>query len=329
MIGKMAVSDLQIEEIRHEAYGNCLKFSNRVATVMVSLDYGPRIIHFSLGDGPNLMFFNREPGYMKCGPEFDRAFYPGAYWNIRGGNRLWIAPHSFPYAFYPDNDPVGYEMLDGAVRFSPPPRTQIGAQISTEVALDPFEAAVTVHHSVCNISAESKKWAAWSITSVDAGGLEIIPMTRRQTGVLPNRRIVLWPYTDIQDTRFMLKNQYAILRHDSAQSAPLKMGFNNEDGWACYIVKNMCFTIRFSYVEGAEYPDFGASYETFEDNRMVEMETLSPLRVLQPGESVTLTETWTLTEFLARDYPEGQDEIEKFADLMCRYSGRYPEKGKK
>jgi hypothetical protein len=75
--------------------------------------------------------------------------------------------------------------------------------------------------------------------------------------------------------------------------------------------------------------DFGASYETFEDNRMVEMEILSPLRVLQPGESVTLAETWTLTEFLERNFPERPDELEKFADLMCRYSGRYPEKGKK
>jgi len=123
---------------------------------MVSLEYGPRIIHFSLIDGPNVMFFNDDPTYIKNGPDFDRVFYPGAFWNIRGGNRLWIAPHSFPHAFYPDNEQVAYEILEGGARFVPPPRAEIGAQLATEVFLDPSEPKVTIHHTIQNISTSRK-----------------------------------------------------------------------------------------------------------------------------------------------------------------------------
>jgi len=67
------------------------------------------------------------------------------------------------------------------------------------------------HHTIQNISTSRKKWAAWSVTSVDKGGIEIIPLSQRQTGVLPNRQIILWPYTDISDTRLILKNSHALL----------------------------------------------------------------------------------------------------------------------
>lgn len=292
--GSMAKS-IHIEKIAHEDYGTCLKLSNRSVTVIISLDYGPRILHFSPNDGPNLLFFNRDPDYVKKGPDFDRVFYPGAYWNIRGGNRLWVAPHSYPDAFYPDNEPLEYVALESGARFTPKPRTHTGAQLSTDVLLDEEAPAITIKHSVWNLNPEPRKWAAWSITSVDAGGIEIIPLSQRQTGVLPNRQVVYWPYTNIEDERIILKNRYAVLVHDRNAAVPLKIGFNNDTGWACWANKGMCLTIRYEHVDCAEYPDFGVSYETFADDRMVEMEVLSPLKILQPGESVSLSEKWNLS----------------------------------
>lgn len=314
---------VQIEKIAHEEYGNCLRLSNHIVNILVSLDYGPRILHFSLNNGPNVLFFNTDPEYVKKGPDFDRVFYPGAYWNIRGGNRLWIAPHSFPHAFYPDNEPVEYALLESGARFIPKPRTQIGAQLSTEVLLDEERATVTINQSVCNISPEPKKWAAWSITSVDAGGVEIIPLSQKQTGVLPNRQVVYWPYTDIADNRIILGNQYAVLVHNRNVAAPLKIGFNNNAGWACYANKGMCLTIKYEHIDQQEYPDFGVSYETFADDRMVEMEIISPLKILQQGESVSLSERWSLSA-LGSVLTEGNRiEILKYAESILSNIGTY------
>lgn len=315
---------MKIEEIWHSEYGKCLQFSNGAATLAVTLDYGPRIIHYSLAGSANIMFFNRYPSYRKYGPDFDRIFYPGAYWNIRGGNRLWIAPHSFPHAFYPDNDPVEYEPIERGARFTPPPRMQIGAQVSIEVSLAAEGSRVAIHHTVRNIGKTTQRWAAWSITSVDAGGFEIIPMSDRQTGVLPNRHVAFWPYTDIGDSRIALGNRYAILRHDAANPNPLKIGFNAEDGWASYVVHSQCFTLQYSTIEGAEYPDFGVTYETFADDRMVEMEALSPLKTLRQGESVSLSETWSLTPIARKVDAQNPAQVAEFAEHLCRNNGENP-----
>ncbi len=315
---------MKIEEVHYIEYGRCLRFSNSVATLAVTLDYGPRIIHYALAGNPNVMFFNRDPSYKKSGPDFDRVFYKGAFWNIRGGNRLWIAPHSFPHAFYPDNEPVLYELIEGGARFIPPPRTCIGAQVQTDVRLVEEGSEVTIRHTVSNVSDSMQKWAAWSITSVDAGGIEVIPMSQRQTGVLPNRHIAFWPYTDLGDRRISLGNRYTLVRHDSSNPATLKLGFNNDEAWASYLVHGQCFTLRFNTDDGEEYPDFGVNYETFEDDRMVEMEALSPLKTLRRRESVSIEETWSLRALPPAIDMRNPSHIIEVAENLCKSYGKNP-----
>ena len=285
---------VKIEKTSHPEYGACIRLSNEKAILYITLDYGPRIIHYSLGDGPNAMFFNRDPDYLKNGEEFDKFFYPGAFWNIYGGNRLWVAPHSFPQAFYPDNGPVDFEIVEGGARFTPQPRTETRVQIRTNVRLDPFSSRVSIDHSVENMSSVPMKMAAWSITSVDGGGLEIIPQAERQTGVLPNRHISLWPYSDMRDARIAWGKRFISLKHDAHAKKQIKIGTNDEEGWACYLNKGQCFLLGYEHDREAEYADFGVSYETFSDDRMVEMETMSPLKLVAPGESVKHGETWRL-----------------------------------
>ncbi|MEW6550109.1 MAG: hypothetical protein AB1407_11690 [Spirochaetota bacterium] len=283
-----------VSEELHGTYGRCLRISNGLALLYVTLDRGPRILHYSLGEGPNMMFVNRDPGYRKSGEEFEKAFYPGAFWDIGGGNRLWIAPHSFPDAFYPDNEPVRFEPIEGGVKFLPPLRIPSRMQICTEVCLDPDSAKVVVRHGIENKNDSERKAAAWSITAVDAGGLEIVPQPRRRTGVLPNRRIALWPYSDMRDPRLGWGGALISLAHDPRVAAPVKVGIDNDEGWACYFNKGHCFVVEYVHRQEEDYPDFGVSYETFADGRMVEMETISPMRTLGPGETLWHEERWNL-----------------------------------
>ena len=61
-----------------------------------------------------------------------------------------------------------------------------------------------------------------------------------------------------------------------------------------YLKRNAFFIKTFDYDEGATYPDFGCNFETFTNAQMLEVETLSPLRTLAPGESLSHSETWHL-----------------------------------
>lgn len=308
--------DVKVERTQHSEYGACVHISNGTASIYVSLDYGPRILHYSLGEGPNVMFFNRDPEYVKKGGEFDRVFHPGAYWNIRGGNRLWVAPHSFPGAFYPDNEPVDFQTLGKGARFLPQPRRAPGVRLFTEVEFENTSSRVRVRHVVQNISDRPITIAAWSITSVESGGIEILPQPGRQTDVLPNRRIVLWPYTNMADPRLTWGSRYIALRHDSGRKEHLKIGINNEDGWACYVNQGQCFLIEHHHDIAAEYPDFGVSYETFADDRMVEMETLSPLKLVQPGDSVGQEELWQLFAVEGHLDVDREETLSAFVDSI-------------
>ncbi len=318
---------MHCEEIDHPRYGRCVAISNSIATLMVTLDYGPRIIHFSLDGFPNIMFVNTDPEYVKKGPDFDRVFHPGAYWNIRGGNRLWIAPHSFPDAFYPDNEPVEWQTTEFGARFMPPARRTPRAQIMTDIALDDEKPEVIIHHEIINIGSVPRTWAAWSITAVCADGIEIIPWSDKQTGVLPNRHFSLWPYSDIADPRLVFSSKYISIRHDANRSSPLKIGLNNENGKAWYIAAGQIFSIEYNPDPAAAYPDFNVNYETFADDRMVEMEVLSPLKKLEPGERVDLTEKWSLSVLPSQLEKFDIESIISFIESNDEYSNGINPKG--
>ncbi len=291
---QLPMKNVAVERLVHPLYGTCAKISNPVVELYVSLDFGPRILHYSLCGGANVLFFNTDPRYVRNGPDFDRVFWPGAYWNTYGGNRTWVAPHSFPHAFYPDNDPVGFEVLaDGGV-FLPPPRKVVDLQIELKVRLDLDSSGVEMTHSVKNLGRESRKLAVWSVTCMAPGGIGIVPQPTNATGVLPNRRVAFWPYTDMADPRIGWGTDYFTLRQDPSIAAPIKLGINNETGRAAYEGNGHRFVTSFRHDPDGEYPDFGVSYETFADSKMLEIETLSPLSWVKPGSSIGHAETWTL-----------------------------------
>ncbi|MGB9809934.1 MAG: hypothetical protein ACPLSA_07860, partial [Caldanaerobacter sp.] len=67
----------------------------------------------------------------------------------------------------------------------------------------------------------------------------------------------------------------------------------------------------------ATYPDFGVSFETYTNDWMLEIETLSPLTKLKPGETVEHVEEWELYEGVyVKDIDE--DVFDEIANKYCR-----------
>ncbi|MCX7028012.1 MAG: hypothetical protein NT061_11165 [Spirochaetes bacterium] len=273
---------MEASETEHPRYGRCARLSNGIVELFVSLDFGPRVLHFSLVGGDNILFFNTDPAYFRSGPEFDAVFGPGSRWFAYGGNRTWAAPHSFPHAFYPDNDPVGFRFLEDGAVFTPPPRKVVDLQIQLEIRL---EAGIS-----------RTRLAVWSIACLDAGGRAILPWPNAQTGDLPNWHLSLWPYTDASDSRIGIGSRYLSLRQDPGSAAPLKLGIAAEDGKAFYLKDNLRFELAFKHQSGAEYPDFGVSCEMYTDAKMLELESLSPLSIVERGGTMAHEEVWNLTK---------------------------------
>jgi hypothetical protein len=85
-----------------------------------------------------------------------------------------------------------------------------------------------------------------------------------------------------------------LVQQDQHASKAFKIGVTAYDGWAAYVRKGHLFLKRFAPDLGAIYPDYGASAETYSASDFQELETVGPLRQLQPQQSVEHVEDWYL-----------------------------------
>jgi len=70
------------------------------------------------------------------------------------------------------------------------------------------------------------------------------------------------------------------------------------------------FVKTFRHIPGATYPDFGSSFEAFADGHMLELESLSPLTQVEPGEMVEHTECWSLWRDVPT--PRGDEDVDEY-----------------
>jgi len=283
-------------------FGNCLKLANSQVEVLAAIDYGPRIVSFKRLHGENLFYEDPDGLIQNNSLEIENTYGPGKVWHGKGGHRFWVAPEKMPFTYYPDDSLVNYKTEGKILRLFQNPQVENGIQLTMELILEEEEAKVKINHIVRNISSSPLEIAPWAITVMARGGVEIIPRTLRHEEFLPNMSLIIWPYTDLQDDRISFGRNYIVLRQkefesNSAQKkGRLKIGISNEEGWAAYINKDQMFRKEFAYDRKNIYPDYGASYETYTDDNILEMESLGCLEVLGPGEETSHEEIWSIHE---------------------------------
>lgn len=268
------------------------------ASLMVTLDAGPRILHYGLHDS-----LSDEHNVFHVFPEDMAAGQPDQ-WLSRGGHRLWLAPENAD-TYYPDNDPVQMEQTAvNRVVLTPPSEPRLQKQIEIEMSADASRVRLT--HRIIALADLQQPVAAWALTVMKPGGSAEVPLppsaphpTDAAPGLptpdsyLPDRHLALWSYTDLNDERFSWPGDRLVIRQlPGTRSA--KIGLLHELGPVSYTVNGMRFTKTVAYSPGANYPDRNCNLEIYTNGEMLELETLSPLSMLRSGESITHEETWTL-----------------------------------
>ena len=110
-------------------------------------------------------------------------------------------------------------------------------------------------------------------------------------GLLPNRQLALWPYTDVRSPHLEWGNDH-ILVHATLRGGALKVGFPNPRGWLAYHLGEGLFVKKARFEAGEEYFDLGSSSECYCNDRFLELETLGPAGIVQPECSVHHREVW-------------------------------------
>jgi hypothetical protein len=112
-------------------------------------------------------------------------------------------------------------------------------------------------------------------------------------GLLHNRQVSLWPYTHINDPRVKWDDQFVLFKAD-AMLPPFKIGYFNSTGWLAYWVDGILFRKTFDVLAGLPHPDNNCNAEMYCGDQFIELESVAPLTKLQPGASVSHTETWDI-----------------------------------
>ncbi len=236
---------------------------------------------------------------------------------FRGGHRLWHSPEVMPRTYIPDNEGGVVSDIPNGVRIEMPVEAWTHVTKSLEIQLNPDQPQVILRHELRNDGAWSVEFSAWALTMFRLGGIGIFPQpigNVDETGLLSNRQLVLWPYTQIHDPRLTLRDDF-VLVHATLSLPPIKFGYYNPHGWMAYWLDGTLFVKRFDPQGDASYPDHGCNAESYCNDQFIELETLSPSQSIKPGESILHTELWEVYDHLAvplfpdeiRDWIQGKD----------------------
>ncbi len=279
---------MNTEVIPYAGWARNLRLANASVELIITLDVGPRVLSYRTHRTDNVFkTYNEQLGGTG-----------ETEWMIRGGHRLWLAPEHAERSYHLDNKYVDFEPSpagDGVVISS---LLETGCRIrkTLEVSLVAETSAVRVTHTATNEGTEPISLATWALSVMKPGGLAIIPqppLGEHPRDLLPNRGMILWPYTDLSDPRWIFGRSVFTLRQSDG-FPPTKIGLAHREKWVAYVVEDSLFIKTFAHLNGEIYPDGGCNFEIFSNSEMLEIESLSPLAVLPPRKSISHTEEWYL-----------------------------------
>lgn len=238
---------------------------------------------------------------------------PTPYGNFyfRGGHRLWHAPEHMPRTYIPDNEGAKISEIPNGVGIEMPPEPWTHITKAIKIELNIANPHVILRHELRNEGPWAVEFAPWALTMFKQGGVGIFPQpigNVDNAGLLSNRRFSLWPYTQIDDPRLTLRDDF-LLVHATPSLPPIKFGYFNSHGWIGYWADDVLFVKRFDAKGDAKYPDNGCNVESYCNHEFIELESLGELTTITPGETVLHNEQWEIYDTL--DVPFIPAEIKK------------------
>ncbi len=275
--------DITTEIRQHPLHGRILFMTDGKTEAAGALDFGVRVVHLSAAGKDNLLY--EQPEDLS-----DGLATPDG-WRIHGGHRFWAAPES-GLSYYPDNDPVEYEVLPSGfvLHQKTDPWTFMKKDLAVEFTPEGF---LRVTHTLTFEGEGTAQAAAWGVTTLKGGGEAFYPFPRAEGGEFSvNRTLALWGDTALSDDRLSFEGEMIHARHTGSK-AYFKLGIYNAAGNIRMRNLGQELTVCFDVHPYAEYgADKGCNCELYLNPYIMELETLGVTRRLEKGQSVSHTELW-------------------------------------
>ncbi len=333
----LATEAVEVTQVQYHGWP-ALRMANGLVTVVAVPDIGGRIMEYKLNGHPFLWSNPDEYGKSYPAPktESERA------WHNFGGYKVWPAPQS---EWKGPPDPVG-SSLDGGKwtgeivqragqvgeikLVSPADSAVTGLQITRVVRLFAGGTRVEVSETFSNVSERDIRWSVWDVTQVpgalkdgSAGDEEsriyfpINPQSKFEGGF---QKLVA---DTAGDSQWAVDKEHGLVkvsyRHQTG-----KIGADSAAGWIAHVdeIHNLAYIKRFPVEKLGEYPDQGSTVEVYTNGGApyMEVEVLSPVVALKPGQEQTVVRNWYATS-TPGPVREANDVGVTQKPLQCRRDG--------
>lgn len=307
----------------------------------VAPQLGGRIIQMEL-DGYDFLFSNPAlEGYVPT--DADKVGRNGTWLNF-GGEKIWPAPQGWgsPDLWPGPPDPVldsgtytltelDDELPDSLIRLVSQPDPYTGLEITKEIVLSQLTAEVVIKATFKNKSDTHREWSIWPVFQINTPDDEtksryrvtcpVHPGSRFKNGYLVMHGLVNNPQYVVDAYKNLLVDYQYLVG---------KIGLDSNSGWVAFTDRKVgkVLVASFHYMESEPYPENttvqiwtqgrGMIYSRnqiidYADNKDVnpsylELELLSPLYKIPPGQCVSFTYSMLLCTI-----PEGTYVISKTA----------------
>lgn len=305
---------LNVKEINTENLGHCALLTYENIEVIVTLDYGPRIVSMRKNSGPNLIYSEKDYQYQR-----------------NHGHKMRITIEKSTNAVYCDEYPVRYSPMSDGVSFIQTLNEPIQLELSMDVVFNNDIGDFMVVHSVYNKSKEDVKLSIYTETPFCNEGFVFIPQSNIKENERPSRVLSLWDNCRWDDKRLFIGEQYVTIHSNIPEiekdgefrliggdfgNDRVKIGVNNTAGFCGYIENGYSLIKRYVHNRNALYPFTSCSaFATVNENHL-SIQNTSPFYMIGPGESARHIESWIFARYKNEIHHNNENEMDAFINTI-------------
>ncbi|HDQ44368.1 MAG TPA: DUF4380 domain-containing protein [bacterium] len=308
----MKRKNVSVREAVYRGWRECIEMVNDTVRVIVVPPIG-RIMHYGFREDRNVIWVNRGLTGKFLSDICMDPDKPDAPWANFGGDKVWpleqfrwaeVNGREWPPDPWFDGSPYAAERVRDGVRMTGPVSRFCGARLVREIQLAESGAQILIRNRLEKVQpagipgVEPLPMTVWSVTQIRTPEAILTPLN--SSGGIPGR---VHFFNDDPETRSHFTEEHGIGVFLPSRTAHQKIGTNG-DGWLGAVSGKRVFAQTFSRTSGAVHPDGDLSVEAYTSpDGYAELELLSPLRLLDTGETTEWDVAWTLSRL-----PEISDE---------------------
>lgn len=284
-----------IRKVSYRGWNNCYLMENNEIKVLINAGAGGRVMRFEKGNY-NIIYENQEQNGLELKDYSKLSFDPDGGRFDLGPERITEKIHEITYMGSFDAsvlDPFTLHLLG-------PPDNRLGIRTERTFCMAPDTAGLTINQRMENISQRKQSYFFWGRTLVNAGGTLFMPVNPESKFEQSWGRYI-WGdpdsfAADPDDDGVKIRNGIFTLSTEYPSNE--KYGTDSKEGWMAYAAGGLLFIKLFPFFQDEKYGEAFGLTNIFYVRKGIfaEMEPVSPVADLEPGDKYSFSETWYLTE---------------------------------